>query len=266
MKQGKFVGSYGPWALVTGASDGIGQALARLLAETGVHLVLVARRQDRLEELAGELAARHGIETMVVVADLADPHQVAMVQDATDDLDIGLLVASAGYGTSGPFAGLDREIEAQMVDVNCRTVVAMAHAHANRLRGRRRGGMILMSSIVAFQGVPGSATYAASKAFVQSFAEALAIELAPDGIDVLASAPGPVHSGFADRAGMEVSNAASPEAVAAVTLEALGRRSTVRPGTRAKMLGLALSTAPRPLRTRILGAIMRGFTVERVPA
>jgi uncharacterized protein len=267
MKNRTFTESYGPWAVVTGASDGIGRELARQLAEAGLHVALVARRQDRLAELAAEIHDRHGVETRIVVADLSDPAQVEATEAAIQGLDVGLLVASAGYGTSGPFVELDPGVEAGMVDVNCRAVVSMAHAHARRLRGRRRsGGIILLSSIVAFQGVPGSATYAASKAFVQSFAEALAIELAPEGIDVVSSAPGPVHSGFAERAGMDVANAARPDEVAAATLRALGRRSRVRPGTRAKMLALALSTAPRPLRTRIMGSIIRGFTVERVPA
>ena len=114
---------------------------------------------------------------------------------ATDGLDVGLVAAVAGFGTSGRFVDnpLDRELD--MVDVNCRAVVELSHHFARRFVAQRRGGLILMSSLVAFQGVPRAATYAATKAFIQTFAEGLRLELAPSGVDVVASAPGPVRSG-----------------------------------------------------------------------
>ena len=221
---------YGPWALVTGASDGIGQAIARQLAEAGFNLVIIARRREVLDALAADWTRRHRIEVRVLALDLGQQAAVGEIVSATDGLEVGLLAAVAGFGTSGPFidSALGRELN--MIDVNCRSVVELCHHFAGRFAAQRRGGLVLMSSLVAFQGVPRAAAYAATKAFIQSFAEALRLELAPSGVDVIACAPGPVRSGFEARADMRMSSAASPELVARQTLEALGRRTTVRPG------------------------------------
>jgi short-subunit dehydrogenase len=175
-------------------------------------------------------------------------------------LDVGLLVAAAGFGTSGPFLGANLEEELSMVDVNCRAVVAMSLLFGRRLAGRRRGGLVLMSSLVAFQGVPKAANYAATKAHVQSLAEALRIELGPLGVDVLACAPGPIQSGFAARANMRMSMAATPEIVAAATLESLGNRTTVRPGLLSKLLEYSLAMLPRWGRVRVMSLVMSGMT------
>jgi uncharacterized protein len=253
---------YGPWALVTGASDGIGRASAQLLAEAGLHLVLVARRGEVLDQLATELRREHGIRALVVATDLSDPGSVELVLERTRELDVGVVVAAAGFGTSGTFLERDLDHELEMLDVNGRSVVALAHGFGRRLAERGGGGIVLFSSLVAFQGVPGSTTYAATKAFVQSFAEGLHRELAPLGVDVLATAPGPVHSGFAARASMTMSTAADPRDVAAATLRALvRRRSRVRPGTTARLLGGSLIVLPRRLRVRVVGRIMAGMTV-----
>ena len=116
--------------------------------------------------------------------------------------DVGLLIASAGFGTSGPFVDGRLDEELGMIDVNCRAVAALSHAFGRRFVDRKGGGIVLISSLVAFQGVPRAANYAATKAYVQSFAEALRLELKPLGVDVIASAPGPIRSGFATRASM----------------------------------------------------------------
>ena len=251
---------YGPAALVTGASDGIGEAFARALAEKGVNVVLVARRRHRLEQLASELTGRFGIDATAHAADLGDRSAVRDLVAATASIDLGLLVACAGYGTSGRFLDTDADDELAMVDVNCRAVLALTKALAARFADRGRGGIILMSSIVAFQGVPNSANYAATKAYVQTLAEGLRAELAPSGIDVLASAPGPVTSGFAARADMQMGNAERPSVVARQSLAALGRRTTVRPGLLAKGLGYSLSMLPRRSRTFIMSQVMKGMT------
>ena len=190
--QRKLAERYGPWAVVTGASDGIGRDFARRLAEAGVQLVLVARRPEVLDALATELAGKHGVRTRVLPLDLARPESAQALASATADLDVGLLVAAAGFGTSGPFLDSDLARELEMLQVNCASVTALCHHFGRRFAQRRRGGIVLMSSLLAFQGVPGSADYAATKAYVQTLAEALHVELAPLGVDVLACAPGPV--------------------------------------------------------------------------
>jgi short-subunit dehydrogenase len=260
MSERGFVDRYGPWCVVTGASDGIGAAFARALAARGASVVLVARRRDRLEALSAELRARHPVEVRVVVADLSRPDGVEAVVEAVRPLDVGLLVAAAGFGSHGPFVERPLGDELEMVDVNVRAVVALGHVFGARLAARGRGGLVFLSSIVAFQGVPGSTTYAATKAFVQSFAEGLAVELRPRGVDVIASAPGPVHSGFAGRAGMVMGRAEAPAVVAEGTLAALGGQVTVRPGWLAKVLGWSLATAPRFGRVWLMTRIMAGMS------
>jgi short-subunit dehydrogenase len=253
---------YGPWAVVTGASDGIGRAMAFELAQGGLDLVLVARRQDRLEEIGAALRTAYGVSVRVLPADLAIPGEVDRIHQDTGDLDAGLLVAAAGFGTSGPFVDGDVAAELGMIDVNCRALTHSAHAFAKRFAARRRGAVVLMSSLVAFQGVPRAAGYAATKAYVQSLAEGLAVELRPLGVDVLASAPGPVVSGFGARAGMRIARGQTPEEVARATLRALGRRTTVRPGFLAQALEAALAPLPRFARVRVMARVMAGMTAS----
>lgn len=258
-----FTERYGPWAVVTGASDGIGAASADLLAAARCNVVLVARRGDVLDGLATGLQARHGIDTRTVVADLSTSAGSDLLFSATADLDVGLLVAAAGLATTGRFLDNNIDAELALVDLNCRAVVEASHHYGRRFAERGRGGIVLFSSIVAFQGVAKTANYAASKAFVQTLAEGIRPEMEAVGVDVLASAPGPVATGFAARADMQMGSAADPVDVARVTLDALGRRTTVRPGVRAKLLGSLLSTAPRPIRTVILTRIIGGFIAHQ---
>jgi short-subunit dehydrogenase len=260
---GDFVRRYGPWALVTGASDGIGQATARELAARGLSLIVVARRQDRLSALKRELEAAHGVSVLALPADLGRDEDVARVVDACRDIEVSLLVAAAGFGTSGPFTESDITSELSMLSVNCRSAVLLTRHFGARFAAQGRGGIVLMGSLLGFQGVPRAAHYAATKAFVQSLAEGLRMELAPRGVDVLSSAPGPVLTGFGSRADMRMSFGDSPAVVARVMLDALGRRTTARPGPFSKLLGWSLMPLPRFLRSRILGLVMDGMTAHQ---
>jgi short-subunit dehydrogenase len=255
----KFLARYGPWAIVTGASSGIGRECAKWLAAAGFNLVLVARREAELQRLAQEL----GRPGRIVVADLAEDAGLAAVETASADLDVGLLVAAAGFGTSGPFLSGDPQVERTMLDLNCGAVLAQSRHFGTRLARRGRGGLVLFGSLVGFQGTPWAAHYAATKAYVQTLAEGLHVELASRGVDVIASAPGPVHSGFAHRAQMKMTAADHPGTVARATLEALGRKMTVTPGPLSKILTFSLMTAPRSLRSRMMGRIMGGMALSR---
>ncbi|MBA2638694.1 MAG: SDR family oxidoreductase [Nocardioidaceae bacterium] len=256
----RLVDRYGPWAVVTGASDGIGRAFAGQLAASGLSVVLVARRREVLQALATELERRHRVATEVVAADLATRAGREAVEDATRGVDVGLLVASAGFGTSGPFLAGDLDVELGMIDVNCGALLAQSHHFAERFAERGRGGLVLLSSLVAFQGVPRAANYAATKAYVQTLAEALRVELKPHGVDVLACAPGPVDSAFATRAHMQMGATVTPETVAEGALAALGRRTTVAPGALSKLLTSSLRTLPRAGRVRVMQKVMAGMT------
>lgn len=258
-----FVNNYGPWALVTGASDGIGQGFARALARRGLNLVLVARRHGRLAALANELEQEHLVECRVLAVDLTRPEGYTDTIEAVTDLDVGLVVCAAGFGTSGPFLEGELNNELNMLQLNCGISAALSWELGPRLTLRGRGGLILLSSIVAFQGVPRSAHYAATKAYIQTLAEGLRLEWRDLGIDVLAVAPGPVSSGFAARAGMTMGKAEQPDRVAEESLRALGRTGMVRPGWRSKLLGYSLAMTPRRGRSRIMGMVMRGMTERR---
>ena len=221
--------------------------------------MLVARREDVLQGLARDLVARHRVKVQVIAADLSTAQGISNVLAQSVDTPVGLLVAAAGFGSVGPFLEQDAATEANMVDVNCRAVVDLTHAIGQRMARARKGGIILFGSVVGFQGVPWSATYAATKGFVQSFAEGLAVELRPLGISVLSVAPGPVGTGFAARAGMQMALADTPEVVARGALAALPRGGTVRPGFMGKLLGWSLATLPRWGRVRLVGQFMKGM-------
>ena len=251
---------YGPWAVVTGASSGIGRAFAEHLGRAGLNVVLVARRQAEIDALARELGTVYGVEALAVPADLGTPGGLAAVEQAPAGLDAGLLVAAAGFGTSGRFAEADLEGELAMLDVNCRATLVASHHFAGRFATRGRGGIVLFGSIVGFQGTPYAAHYAATKAYVQTLAEGLRVELAPRGVDVVSSAPGPVQTGFADRADMRMGQTIRPEDVVGPTLRALGRRSTAYPGLLTKVLSGSLAPLPRWARTRIMQQVMGGMT------
>lgn len=261
-EKNRLLSQFGPWAIVSGASSGIGRELALRLAEAGFHLVLNARNETRLLELARELQSQ-GIETQVVAADLSDFDGMMTLIAATQGLEIGLLVASAGFGTSGSFLETSLHAETKMVRVNCEGLLVLTHHFSQQFAQQKRGGIILLSSLVAFQGVPYASNYAATKAYVQSLAEGLRWELSPFGVSVLAAAPGPVESGFGARANMKMSMSLSPAQVGVPILKALGRRSNVVPGFLSKLLVYSLRTVPRWAKTRIMKVIMGGMTAHQ---
>lgn len=251
---------YGPTAVVTGASSGIGRAFAASLAERGFDLVLVARREPVLRELADELSARHDVDVRVLPLDLAQPGSAEALDGATAEVDLGLYVAAAGFGTSGPFLDATLAQEREMLAVNCEVVLASTLLLSRRLAQRGRGGVVLLSSIVGFQGVANAAHYAATKGYVQALAEGLHQELARHGVDVLAVAPGPTESGFAERADMHLGATVSPREVAEGALRALGRRPTTTPGLLSRVLAGSLAPLPRRARVRVLSAVMAAMT------
>jgi uncharacterized protein len=192
-------------ALITGASSGIGAAIADSLARRGHGLTLVARREDRLTELASELHERHGVRVGVVACDLADAGQRDQLAAKVEELglDVEVLVNNAGFGYAGTFVDGDRERQVEMVRVNCEAVVDLSGRYLPAMVQRGRGAAINVASMAAFQPLPGSTTYAATKAFVLNFTEALHQELKGTGVTATAVCPGPVRTEFMDAAGIE---------------------------------------------------------------
>lgn len=246
---------YGPWAVVTGASAGIGEALARELAANGIHLVLVARREDRLRALAASL----GVQTRILALDLGDPEAVLEVERATRDLDVGLVAHAAGFGLGGAFVDGSLQRHVELLDVNVRGSLILAHAFAPRLVGRGRGGLVLFGSILGFTGAPFQADYAASKAWVLAFGEGLQVELAPRGVDVLVLAPGPTNTEFGDVAGLSMGSGASPAQVARAAVRRLGRKGIVFPDLSALFIRSGFVLLPRILAVRLWARIMSGM-------
>ena len=194
----------GKWALVTGASSGIGAALAEELAVRGVHLVLTARRARRLAKLRRKLHAAHGVRIEVLPADLAQPNTPTEIFAFTQERDItvDLLVNNAGIGSYGEFRSSDRHRELGIVQLNCSALVHLTHLYLPGMVERRSGAILIVSSTAAYQGVPYMATYAASKGFGLLFAEALAREVEGHGVRVCALCPGPTASEFQKAAGV----------------------------------------------------------------
>lgn len=216
----------GKWAVVTGASAGIGTALARLLAASGMNLVLTARRRERLEKLAAELKAANHVEIEIVAADLERPEAPAEIYSFTagNRIEVELLVNNAGFGHYGAFHEEPLEPQLGMVQVNCSAVVQLTHLYLPAMVQRQRGDILIVASTASFQAVPYIAVYAATKAFDLLFAEALAEEVRAKGVHVCALCPGSTTTEFHRVAGQPdhlKRRQETAEKVARVGLEAL---------------------------------------------
>lgn len=246
----------GRWALVTGASAGIGVALARELARQGAKLILTARRVERLEALAAELTAQ-GTEVRVVAADLNDPAAPLQIFDATEGagLPVEILVNNAGLGQYGAFYESPVEQELSQVRVNCEAVVRLTRLFLPRMVERRRGWVMVVASTASFQPVPYLSTYAATKVFDRFFAQGLAAEVARFGVKVTALCPGSTESEFFDvaRAGAFKQRVQSAEDVARQGVEGMARgRRTVIPYAGGRMSALLVRALPVSLITRVV--------------
>jgi short-subunit dehydrogenase len=259
-EQNIFKNKYGNWALITGASNGIGKDFVFEVAKREFNLILVARNKNKLNEIKNQLVKEYKIEVNILEADLSNSIEVKKVIANTQAIDVGLIILAAGFGTSGDFTNIPIEEELNMIDLNCRAVVELTHHYANKFKTKKKGGIVLFGSLVGFQGVARTANYAATKAFIQSFAEGIRTELLPYNVDVISCAPGPIKSGFGERAKMKMGKGQNPEGIANETLNALGKKMTVRPGMLSKILGYSLSTLPRFARTLILNKIMSDMT------
>src|SRR4051794_12756843 len=194
----------GATALVTGASSGIGTEIARGLASRGYGLTLVARREDRLVDLAAALTAQHAVPAGVIACDLGERSGRDKLATELEklELDVSILVNNAGFGYTGDFVPAGRERQVSMVALNCEAVVDLSSRYLSEMVKRGEGAVVNIASVAAFQPLAGSATYAATKAFVLNFSEAVHQELNGTGVTVTAVSPGPVRSEFAEQAGI----------------------------------------------------------------
>jgi uncharacterized protein len=251
---------YGPFALVAGASAGLGAAFAEELAARGLHLVLLARRAAVLAPLSDRLRAAHGVTIKTAAIDLGSSDLLAEVQEVTRGLEIGLLVYNAATSLIGPFFEQPLEEKLRVNDVNCRGPLILSDLLGRAMVARGRGGILLMSSLAGTQGTPFVATYAATKAFNLVLAEGLWDELRWSGVDVLACRAGATRT-----PAYEESRPASDEAplmepgpVVIEALDALGRTPSMVPGRMNRLGAFVLGRAlPRRAAVRIMGRAMR---------
>ncbi|MFO0550894.1 MAG: SDR family NAD(P)-dependent oxidoreductase [Polyangiaceae bacterium] len=254
------LGRYGSVAIVAGAAEGLGAAFSRELARAGLDLVLVDVREDLLGALARELEAAFAVRVRAVVVDLAAPDAGERIERAAADWPIGLVVFNAAAAPIGPFERLAFADAARVVDVNNRAALDLLSRFVPAMVARGRGALVLVGSNAGLLGHPLTAVYGASKAFLVRLGEALHVELAPRGIDVLVPCPGAIATPNLARSGARLSRflTADPNEVAREALAELGRgRAVVSLGAANRLTMTVLSALPRQIATRLLGRVMR---------
>lgn len=251
---------YGNWALITGASSGIGFEFSRNLAIQGFNLILVARRSELLNTHASTFKENYNIDVRVVAIDLTEPNAVQSLYDDVSDLDIGLVIPSAGVDEMGEFLTKDYADLERMIKLNVNIPTELVHKFGNKLSSRKKSGVILISSLFGYQGIPHFSTYAATKAYILMFGEALNVELKQKGIDVLVLSPGLTDTPFAHSLEMNLSLlpmfAQKPKSVAMTGLRNLGRSATVVPGILNKLYAWENRLLPRSWPVKLFGALI----------
>lgn len=243
-----FAHIYGPWAVVTGASSGIGEHVANALAQRGLNLVLVARRKDRLEKLADNLIAQYRVQVESLELDLTQANFIDTLLNAAAGKDVGLIVSNAGFGFKGLHHEQNQELLNQLINLNSRAPTLITRAYAPQLIKRRKGGIIITSSVEGFMGFPLSGAYSATKAYVNSLGEALWEELRHDGIDVLVVAPGATDTENLKLQGFDAKkmpNVMSPQRVVELALDNIKKGPVYIPGGLNRAMVRFLALMPR---------------------
>ena len=260
---------FGPWALVTGASSGIGKEFARQIAASGINIVLVARREDLLKEVGVEFSKRYGVEHRVVVLDVSREDFIGQLASATDDLDIGLVVSNAGTGNPGEFLKLDRQLLQANLRLNTMAHLDITHHFGAKLAKRRRGGLILAGAMGAENGVPCMANDGAAKAYVHSLGEALHYEFKPLGVYVTVLAAGFTNTAVLEKFGLDPKTMPmKPMSVEQCVSEGLSgllkNRSRIVPGRLNRILNaLVPASLARKMEADLLG---KGLARKPAPA
>jgi short-subunit dehydrogenase len=247
-KTSDFAKNYGPWALVTGASSGIGAEFARQLAAQGFNLVLAARRKAMLEKLGSDVARRFGIETRAVAIDLSEEDAVGRLGVAVADLDIGLVVSNAGTGNPGRFLEQDHAEQLRLFRLNALAHLNIAHLFGQRFARRGGGGLLLGGAMGAAHGIPFAANDAGAKALVQSLGESLHVELGRQGIQVMTLVVPPTNTAIIEKFGLDPAKMPmKPMSPAQCVSEALRafrkKRSLSLPGRLNKIMGAVIPTS-----------------------
>lgn len=264
----RFQTHYGRWAIVAGASEGLGAAYAEELASRGLNLVLVARRSESLQSLASGLSTKYHIETKIIVQDLSAPEAGEQILRSLTDLEIGLLVYNAAFSAIGPF--LERSLHDHLTEIhtNAITPLKLIYLVAQQMMLRKRGGIVLMSSLSAFQGSAYISTYSATKAFNLVLAEGLWEEWREQGVDVLVCVSGAVRTpnyvaSKPEQTGGLGDMTMSPEEVVREALDSLGKRPYVIPGRVNRIASFVMRhLLSRRAAIRFMGRVLRGKYID----
>lgn len=260
----KFQARYGAFACVTGAGSGIGEAFAHALARRGVDLLLADIDAASLERVSAAITAVHGVKVERFVGDLAREEEVNALADRAEALELGLLISNAGVASLGPFLELSLEEQLKALDLHCRASLILTHRLGKKMRARRRGGVILLSSNSATLHTPLIANYAATKAYTLALAEALHMELREEGVDILALAPGMTETAALRRSGLDYEKARAlirpAEEIVEEALGMLGRKPSYISSAGDRFAALFLGRLlPRSISLRISKAVVGYF-------
>jgi len=252
---------YGPWALVAGASEGLGAEFAAQLAARGLNLVLIARRADALAEVSARLRSAYAVEVRTLPLDLAREDLASVIAEATDELEIGLLVYNAALSMIGPYFTISLEDHLREVAVNCRAPMTLAYLLGLPMLKRKRGGILLMSSLGGSQGSALLVNYTATKAYNRLLAEGLWDELREQGIDVLTCCPPAVSTpGYVASAPKGAMSALTPQAVVNEALAALSKGPTIIPGWTYRLANVVMQRVlPRKSTIKLMGRVTRSM-------
>src|SRR4029077_4570943 len=260
---------FGPWALITGASSGIGKEFARQIAASGIHVALVARREPLLRTVGAECTQASGVQHRIIPLDLSEPDFLPVLADATRDLDVGLVVSNAGTGNSGEFLKLDRQLLQKTLRLGAMAHLDIAHHFGSKLTERRRGGIVLAGAMGAENGVPVMANDGAAKAYVHSLGEALHYEFKPLGVYVTVLAAGFTDTAVIEKFGLDPKTMPmKPMSVEQCVSEGLSgllkNRSRVVPGRLNRILNaLVPASLARKMEADLLG---KGLANKSAPA
>ncbi len=254
---------YGAWAVVTGASSGLGREFAIQLAQKGVNLILVARRTDLLEQTAKKCEI-YNVDSLIITLDLTDRDSIDTLMDKIGDLDIGILVNNAGFGLAGNYMDLNVQKQVKMVQLNCAVPVELTHAILPQMLKKGKGALITVSSLTAFLVNPYFSVYGATKAFDLLFAEALSYELRDMNIDSLILCPGITGTEFLKKSNIrpEFMPVMTPEKVVKKAIQSLGHKLVVIPGIINRLTMFAAGFFPRCLFTPIVAFVLKHISTE----
>ena len=242
---------------MTGASSGLGRVFCRKLAAIGFNIVMVARRKERLEQLAEEIAEYHHIQTRVICADLSNEEETKKIVRDVNDLEVGLLVNNAGVLNTGNFLDNDLEDEIQLINTNCKSYIILTHGLANKMRERNKGALIFLSSLAAVSAITRWGNYAASKGYDLQFSEAIHAELKNYNIDVMSLCPGLTRTELIKMSKFNNLMMMEPEVVVDIALKKLGKTNLVVPGIMNKINFFMTRLNSRSMNTRLFSLVVK---------